>query len=388
MARMETADYLEQLKDDFATTFGQRPEFCARAPGRVNVIGEHVDYNGGLVLPAAIERSMMAAVKPNGKREIAVSSGQMADVLKFSLETPQQPGETAWIKYIQGVVAQFEARGVEVPGFDATLFSTIPIGGGLSSSAALEAITGRIILQLLGEEMPLLELAKLCQAAEHEFAGVPCGLMDQAAVLMAKAGYLLKLDCRSEATEAVPFEAPEWKLLIINSMVSHELADGEYGKRRKACEDSARVLGVETLRELSLADLPDAMKHPGLNAEMRYCVHHVVTEIARTEEAIGVLGEGKISALGKLMNASHQSLSRDYRVSCAELDYIAETMQAMDEVAGCRMTGGGFGGCAIALVEAGAVDKVERTIQTAYEGRFSRSPMTFQTRPASGAEIV
>ena len=402
-----------RVKQQFEQTWGSVPAFVAVAPGRVNVIGEHVDYNGGWVLPAAIERYMVMAVRPNGTDQVRLASVNFPERSEFSTDQLSPDNGRDWGRYIRGVMAGLKAAGHPLQGFDALVESTVPVGGGLSSSAALEAATGLALLAMAGETMDRFALAKLCQTAEHEYAGVPCGIMDQAAVLNCQEGHLLFLDCENETFEQAPFDAPDWRLMIINSGVAHELADGEYAKRRAACHQAAEKLEVTSLRQVpekarnSLvppvdiredadrvtlqADLPGVDK-AGLDLQidknMVRAVRHNVTENDRTHKTVKALAAGDIKLAGQLLNASHASLRDDYRVSCEELDFIAATAQKLDGVAGCRMTGGGFGGSCIALVHKDAAEAVAQSLGTAFEEKFGNAPAIFLTAAGQGARVV
>lgn len=377
---------IEAVGTLFADSGFGTPEVFGVAPGRVNVIGEHIDYNGGLVLPAAIDRWVHVAIRRREDDLVRLVSAQApGKLVEFSASEELAPEGKSWGNYVKGVVAGLKRAGFTVPGFEAAVISTVPVGGGLSSSAALEAVFGKVILELIGEEMDDLALAKLCQKAEHDFAGVPCGLMDQAAVILCEEGKLLMLDCVDDSFQHAPFEDPDWGLLIINSCVSHELSDGGYAVRRDGCHAAAKILGVETLREIDPAKLEEALKHPELTEDMQRYVRHAVTEIARTLETVEALGERDYARAGELLNASHVSLRDDYRVSCPELDFIAELAQSQEGVAGCRMTGGGFGGSAIALVRRDCVESLSRLIEQRYEAEFGIEPKIFETRPMGGA---
>lgn len=376
---------IERVKAYFCEGGASGPDVLAFAPGRVNVIGEHVDYNGGWVLPAAIEYCAAIGLRRRDDGKVRLHSMNMATTVgEFAVTDLAKSATRCWSNYVKGVMAGLTAAGHVLPGFDACLTSDIPIGGGLSSSAALEAVFGLGLLKLIGAEMDLVQLAKLCQKAEHDYAGVPCGLMDQAAVILCREGSLLLLDCETETFEHAPFADPSWGLLVINSGVAHELADGEYAKRRSACHAAARILGVSSLRHVDAGDLDRVLKTPGIDEEMVRCVRHVVTENVRTLGLVQALKDGDYAAAGRLMNASHSSLSVDYRVSCAELDFIAATAQGLPGVAGARMTGGGFGGSAIALVRVDALEAVKDAVREAYKGRYGFEPKIFATRPMSG----
>ncbi|MFP4541094.1 MAG: galactokinase [Opitutales bacterium] len=378
---------LETAKAFFEECWEKPAHFAAVAPGRVNLIGEHVDYNGGWVLPAAIERHLVLALRARDDGRIRLRAKDFEGETSFALGEHTPGAVKGWGRYVQGVIAGLTEAGVEVPCFDAIVVSNLPIGGGLSSSAALEAATALGVLALAGREMDRWTLSKLCQAAEHRYAGVPCGIMDQASILNCRAGHLLFLDCAEETFTHAPFEASDWALMIINSKVAHELAGGEYAQRRAACEAAARTLGVESLRAVAAAGLDDALALPELDERMRRCVRHVVTENARTHRTVEALAAGDMAAAGRELNASHASLRDDYLVSCRELDFIAATAQALDGVAGCRMTGGGFGGSAIALVRRDRVEDVEQQLAAAYTAEFGFAPGIFLTAPAAGAAV-
>jgi galactokinase len=375
------------VKETFQETWGEAPTIVAVAPGRVNVIGEHVDYNGGWVLPAAIERYMIMAVRPNGTNRVRLASANFDERSEFDIDALSPDGSRDWGRYIRGVMAGIERAGHTLQGFDALVESTIPVGGGLSSSAALEAATGLALLAMAGGEMDRFALAKLCQKAEHDYAGVPCGIMDQAAVLNCKSDNLLFLDCESESITQAPFDAPDHRLMIINSGVAHELADGEYAKRRAACHRAAQKMEVLSLRHITMDSLDEALENLQLDQEMVRCVRHNVTENDRTHKTVAALAEGDIAKAGQLLNASHASLRDDYRVSCEELDFIAATAQRLEGVAGCRMTGGGFGGSCIALIHKDSADAVAEAVGTAYEQKFGNRPGIFLTAPAAGAAV-
>lgn len=363
------------------------PEIFGAAPGRVNVIGEHIDYNGGLVLPAAIDRYVHIGLRRREDAKVRLVSAQApGEVVEFEVSRDLKPEGKSWGNYVKGVVVGLLKAGFEVPGFEASVSSTVPVGGGLSSSAALEAVFAKTLLTVTGkaDAMEDIDLARLCQQAEHDFAGVPCGLMDQAAVILCEEGKLLLLDCVDDSFQHAPFEDPDWSLLIINSCVSHELSDGGYAVRRDGCHAAARILGVETLREVDPSTLDETLRNPRFTEDMVRYVRHAVTEIARTQEAVQSLGNKDYARAGELLNASHASLRDDFRVSCPELDFIAELAQGETGVAGCRMTGGGFGGSAIALVRHDTVEALTKLIEEKYAERFGIQAKIFETRPMGG----
>ena len=375
----EGAALITQARQGFQDAFHGDPEVISLSPGRVNVIGEHVDYNGGWVLPAAINRHTVIVARRRPDRRIRLQSTAYMEQTTCSLDALD--GSRDWSSYVRGVIAGLLGEGFAVPGFDAFIDGTIPVGGGLSSSAALEAATALLGLKLAGAEMDRMALAKLCQRAEHAYAGVPCGIMDQAAVLNAAAGNLLLLDCRDETFTQAPFAGGDWQLMVVNSKVAHALASGEYAKRRTACHEAAHLLGIASLRELSPAGLDSVLSHPALTPEMQRCVRHVVSENERVLRTVAALAEGDFAQAGEHLKASHASLRDDYRVSCPELDFIAAHLSAQPGVAGCRMTGGGFGGSCIALVQSDAVSRLESSIRNAYQIKFGMTPESFTTTP-------
>jgi len=374
---------------NFSATFGRAPRWLVAAPGRVNLIGEHTDYNDGFVLPMAIERRTVIAAAPHGQRRITLRSATTKGEAIIDLTRPVERGEPAWSNYARGVLAGFQRLGATFDGFDALIDSDVPLGGGLSSSAALEVATATLLEAITGRVLDPVEKALLCQRAEHEFAGVPCGIMDQFTSVMAKEGHLLLLDCRSRTTELVPLRDPSIAVLIINTNVHHELAGGEYARRRAQCEAAASALHVPSLRDATLDLLYEARAHMEPVAFRR--ARHVITEIERTRQAARAIRAGDWPATGQLMDASHASLRDDFEVSCAELDLVVELAQAIGEsggIIGCRMTGGGFGGCAVSLVRVEAIPQITTQIAAAYRKKTGLEPTIFSSRPAGGARVL
>lgn len=374
------------LEDQFEARFSAQPSAIAVAPGRVNLIGEHTDYNGGYVLPLAIDRVCGMAGRISGGKQFVVRSVDRDEELCFSHGdlTPGPRGDFG--DYLRGVVAGFVNRGVEVPAFEAVISSTVPVGSGLSSSAALEMATATLIESMAGHELPLLDKALLCQQAEHDFVGVPCGLMDQYTSAFGEAGHLVLLDCATNASELVPFADPNMALLVINSNVRHRLADGEYAVRRRQCEAAAKKLGVIFLRDVEVLDEANTNLEP---EELRRA-RHIVSENVRTLAAVEALKRGDWSTVGRHMYASHQSLRDDFEVSCSELDVIVDICQSLGEaggVFGARMTGGGFGGCAIALVRADQISAIQDRVEREYAERTKIQPTLFSVRPGPGAQL-
>lgn len=372
----------------FSASFGRAPRWLVAAPGRVNLIGEHTDYNDGFVLPMAIERWTVIAAAPGEPRRITLRSATAKGDAAIDLSQPVERGEPAWSNYPRGVIAGFQRLGATLEGFDALIDSEVPLGGGLSSSAALEVATATVLEAMTGRVLDPVEKALLCQRAEHEFAGVPCGIMDQFTSVMAKEGHLLLLDCRSRTTELVPMRDASVAVLIINTNVHHELANGEYARRRAQCEAAAKVLQMPSLRDATPAGLQAA--HGNMEPVVFRRARHVITEIERTQQAARAIRAGDWQATWQLMSASHASLRDDFEVSCAELDLVVELAQTIGErggVIGCRMTGGGFGGCAVSLVRAEAIPEITRQLADDYRKKTGLEPAIFSSRPAGGARV-
>ncbi len=377
----------ESLTDAFQQHFGQPAQGAAQAPGRVNLIGEHTDYNDGFVLPIAIERKTWALWAPREDGKVHLASLQADAPAELDLDDSVEPGEPAWTNYPRGVLAGLIEAGVPVGGVNLLFDSDVPIGGGLSSSASLEVATARALLDAAGQPEAIagLDLARLCQRAEHEFAGTPCGIMDQAIAILAQADRALLLDCRSGEPTQVPFDNPDVVLLVADTRVKHDLTDGGYAARRQQCYEAAEMLGLPSLRDATTDDLKQAMKDGALSGKHLMRARHVVGEIERTLRAVRSLEARDYEAFGQLMYASHHSLRDDYEVSCDELDMIVDLARGLDGVYGARMTGGGFGGCAIVLVAATHAEDVSGAIHAGFEGRFGHACGIFTTRAAEGA---
>ncbi len=387
---MKLQELARQTVVDFQQALGRQPQWLAAAPGRVNVIGEHTDYNDGFVLPMAIDRYTVIAAAANGSDRITLRSAAGHGVASLDLSQPLRPGPKGyWANYPIGVIAGFIARGLKPPGFNAVVNSTVPLGGGLSSSAALEVATATLLEAITGRTLDPVEKALLCQKAEHDYAGMPCGIMDQFISVMGKENHLLLLDCRSRKPELVPMSDPAMALLIINTNVKHELTGGEYAKRRAQCEQAAQTLGVPSLRDANGTMLERVRGKMDPIAFRR--ARHVIGEIERTLDAAREVRASNWPTVGKLMYASHASLRDDYEVSCAELDAVVDIARAIGPqggVSGCRMTGGGFGGCAVALVHTDKVDTISARVAAEYEQRTRIKPTLFVSRPAAGAAIL
>ena len=365
----------------------------ARAPGRVNIIGEHTDYNDGFVLPIAIARDTLVAFKPNGTRNVNVFSMEQEKPESFSLEQPKDESAPIWMAYVAGVAGELQAAGHGLVGIDMVIHSTVPIGGGLSSSAALEVSTAMAYSSAAGFEVERKKLALICQAAEHHYAGMMCGVMDQYVALFGERGLAVRLDCRLLEHEAVPLSADTAKFIVCDTGVRHELASSEYNKRRAECEQgtaiAARILKdrqVTALRDVGPSDLDNLADD--LDQVVVKRVRHVVTENARVLSAVEAMRTQNHVALGVLMDASHESLRDDYEVSCKELDTLVEIAWEQNGVYGSRMTGGGFGGCTISLVDAEKVDAFCENVGPVYEAKTGIAPSIYVCGPEDGASVI
>jgi galactokinase len=379
---------LHQLVTDFVRRFNEDPQvFCA--PGRVNLIGEHTDYNDGLVMPAAIEFSALVAASRRKDRKIVVASQQFQEEFEFQLDQPSFR-KKRWTNYVQGVAVTLAAAGFQIPGSNLLIGSDVPMGAGLSSSAALEVATGFALLQLAGIKPNLVELAKLCQQAENEFVGTRCGIMDQFVSCLAEQGHCLMIDCRSLKYLKLPVP-DECALVICNSMVRHELAGGEYNVRRQQCEEGLAILRRFVPQARSLRDItPEQVtQYTGELPEVLYrrC-RHVVTEIQRVTDAAAALNQGNMERFGELMRQSHISLRDDYEVSCPELDLLVNIAWQQPGVYGARMTGGGFGGCTINLVKREAVQQVTGYLAAEYQAKTRVQPEIYISGAAAGVSLV
>ncbi|NOS68572.1 MAG: galactokinase [Verrucomicrobia bacterium] len=373
----------------FATRFGKSPGIIVAAPGRVNLIGEHTDYNDGFVLPMALERRTLLVGSKAEDKQVVLHSLTTGESAEFSLRDELRRGEPGWANYVLGVVAGFRRLGIPVPGFNVLIDSDVPLGGGLSSSAALEVATATFLESLTGHKLDPVQKALLCQKAEHEFAGVPCGIMDQFTSVMARKDHLLLLDCRSQETRFIPVSDPSLAVLIINTNVRHKLADGEYAKRHAECEEAAHQLKVKALRDATPKLLQTHADK--LSPQIFRRARHVISENSRTVLAAELFSASQWENVGELMYQSHDSLRDDYEVSCRELDTvvdIAHNIGVEGGVFGCRMTGGGFGGCAVALIRESNTASISRRILDDYECATKILPMLFASRPGEGTAVL
>ena len=380
---------VRRAEQHFAQAYGRPPRWIVAAPGRVNLIGEHTDYNQGFVLPMAIDRYVVLAADRSADSTIRLYSAACTEPATFSLDDSRPSPSPLWSDYVRGVVVGCQQLGLQCGGLEVTIDSGVPLGGGLSSSAALEVATATLVETVAGQTFDPMQKALTCQKAEHEFAGVPCGIMDQFCAVYGQNDHLMLLDCQSSKPRMVPLAGQGVTILVINSNVKHELTGGEYAQRRQQCESAAAKMGAESLREVSLAQLEAA--GDTLDPVLYRRARHVITENDRTLRAADALSAGQWDSLGELMYASHASLRDDYEVSCSELDVLVELAKERgpsNGVFGSRMTGGGFGGCTVSLLESGAVAPVSQAIQQGYRERTGIEPTIFATRPAKGAHVV
>lgn len=348
---------MNQLGEKFLARY-HKPARLFRAPGRVNLIGEHTDYNGGFVMPAALDFATWVAAAPRDDNKLVIRSENLNESVTFELGDTRRE-EHHWSDYVRGVAVALAGRGIALKGADLLLWGNVPIGSGLSSSASIEVSSCLALLAMASQRLELPEVAKVCQQAENEFVGMRCGIMDQFISACGQANHALLLDCRSLQTRAVPL-SDRVRLVIFNTMVKHELAGGEYNERRAACEEGSRQLGLPLLREATLEQLRS------LPAHLEKRCRHVVSENIRVEQAAAALQAGDLAYFGQLMFESHASLRDDYEVSCSELDFLVELARPLPGVYGSRMTGGGFGGCTVSLVAAEHCDSVVAALKAGY----------------------
>ncbi|GAB1860454.1 galactokinase [Camponotus japonicus] len=373
----------------FAEKFNEQATVCAYAPGRVNLIGEHTDYNEGFVLPMALPMiTMIAGKSHDGRKSKIISASDIVDATnEFEFEAGKRsdikPGEPKWANYIKGCIANFIC---DVPAFNAVIVSTVPAGAGLSSSAALEVAT-YTFLEALSEKKPEKpeQKALACQKAEHDFAGVPCGIMDQFISVMGKEGCALLLDCRDLTTKQIPMVyIDDYVFLITNSNAPHKLSSSAYCERRDCCYDAAKMLGKKSLRDADINDILALTSRNNASDCIVRRARHVVTEIQRTQDAAVALEKGDFQLFGRLMNESHDSLRDDYEVSSKELDSLVSAAREVDGVLGSRLTGAGFGGCTVTLLRKDAVNKAIQHMKAKYSG----VPEFYIATPTGGARDV
>ncbi|MEN0002568.1 MAG: galactokinase [Bacteroidota bacterium] len=366
-------------------------EITVASPGRINIIGEHTDYNDGFVLPAAIDKKTVVRLRKNATpSQCKLIAENINETFEFDLQD-FRPIKSGWPNYVMGVVHELQQLGAKMEGFEATFGGNVPIGSGMSSSAALECAFAYGLNELFGLGYSQMQLIKASQLAEHHFVGIKCGIMDQFASMMGKKDQVLLLDCRSLEYEYFPLALGDYQLLLFDTKVSHALADSAYNERRAQCEEGVALLkrnypAISSLRDVSLAQL-EAQTEQLSELVYRRC-HHVVTENQRVLDTTTALKGGRLDEVGALLYASHKSLSADYEVSCPELDFLVTQTQDNPAVLGARMMGGGFGGCTINLVRKNAVEELTHRLRTAYLQQFGIHLLAYQVTIEDGTHLL
>ena len=379
---------------EFKNQFGMEPKWLAAAPGRVNLIGEHTDYNDGFVFPMAIERQTVVAaalLETAGLSKVfSVQTGEMADICVDGTSVPpKSSAEVKWADYVQGVVACYFEAGIKVPSFCAVINSNVPLGGGLSSSASLEVAVATLLEAIADKKLMEKQKPLVCQKAEHTYAHMPCGIMDQFVTSLGKKDHLMLLDCRSQEPKMIPLTDESVSVLIINSNKKHELTGSEYPERRTQCYEAAEVLGVPKLRDADLIMLETARDN--LTDKQYRRARHIISEDIRTQAMAESLIAGDWEFCGELMYQSHFSMTTDFEITTPELDLLVSLARLLGiegGVYGSRMTGGGFGGCTVSLVKTEKIDNVSEFIRKNYRAVTGIEPTIFATRPAQGAAVL
>jgi galactokinase len=378
------------LAKRFFDEYGRSPSLFS-APGRVNLIGDHTDYNDGFVLPIAIGRRTVVAAAQRSDRKVRVRSLGVAREAEFDLDRADFVRRHDWMDYVEGVARSLESRGARIPGADLLVDSDVPIGAGLSSSAALEMSAALAFTSLTGQaSLSPRDLAVAAQSAEQTYVGTQCGIMDQMVAAFGRADHALLIDCRSLATTEIPCALAGAALVVCDTKVKHELAGSAYNERRRECETSVSILRAKcphlrALRDLSREELD--VYGAGLSETMRRRCRHVVSENERTLAAAEALSSDDLAQFGELMAASHASLRDDYEVSCPELDLCVEIAADVRGVYGARMTGGGFGGCTVSLVASDALDELRESLDRGFQDRFRKRPDMFTVRASEGMKV-
>lgn len=377
---------IEYVRSRFAKHFdGTRGSLYA-SPGRINLIGEHTDYNGGFVFPGAIDKGMIAEIKANGTNKVHAYSIDLKDYVEFGLNEEDAP-RASWARYIFGVCREMIKRGVNVEGFNTAFAGDVPLGAGMSSSAALESTYAFALNELFGGNIDKFELAKIGQATEHNYCGVNCGIMDQFASIFGKAGSLIRLDCRSLEYRYFPFKPEGYRLVLLDSVVKHELASSAYNKRRQSCETVVTAIQkkhphVEFLRDASRDMLEEVKKD--ISAEDFMRAKYVIEEIQRVLDVCDALEKDDYETVGKKMYETHYGMSKLYEVSCEELDFLNDCAKK-NGVTGSRVMGGGFGGCTINLVKNEIYDTFIADVQETFKAKFGRSPKVYDVVISDGS---
>lgn len=381
---------IEFVRSRFIKHFDGQTGNIYASPGRINLIGEHTDYNGGYVFPGAIDKGMMAEIRPNGTDKVRAYSIDMKDYVEFGLKEEDAP-RTSWARYIFGVCREMIKRGVEVKGFNTAFAGDVPLGAGMSSSAALESTYAYALNDLFGDnKIDKFELAKVGQATEHNYCGVNCGIMDQFASVFGKAGSLIRLDCRSLEYQYFPFKPEGYRLVLLDSVVKHELASSAYNKRRQSCEAVVAAMQkrhphVEFLRDANMEMLQEVKNEVSAEDYMR--AEYVIEEIQRVLDVCDALERGDNETVGQKMYETHHGMSKLYEVSCEELDFLNDIARECG-VTGSRVMGGGFGGCTINLVKNELYDAFIARAQEAYREKYGKLPKVYDVIISDGARKI
>lgn len=382
---MSTSSTLEtQVTQEFEKRFGEAPQVIVRAPGRVNLIGEHTDYNDGFVLPMAIDRATWIALRPRDNTTVSLYSMNMDEAITFDV-TDLSRGKDSFQDYIEGVAWGLQSRGIHLRGFDGVMIGDIPIGAGLSSSASLELVVARAFSEIVPFEWDAVEMAKLAQIVENQWVGMNSGIMDQLISAVGRRQYAVMIDCRS--LETYPAAIPEGtRIVVLDTGTRRELVEGAYNERRRQCEEAARFFGVPALRDVSIEEFQQRAHE--LDQVMRKRARHVITENDRTQRAYDAMQQDDVETLGQLMNDSHDSLRDDFEVSSDALNTIVSIAQQQPGCYGARMTGAGFGGCAVALIDADAAETFVAVVSREYDQHTAYRSQLYVCTPAEGASTV
>lgn len=380
--KMDTA----KIRSKFAELYGETGELFA-SPGRINLIGEHTDYNGAFVFPGAVDKGMVAEIRPNGLDVIRAYALDLEESAEFGYKSEDDAPSAGWAKYLFGVCREIQKRGHQICGFDTVFSGDVPLGAGMSSSAALESTFAFALNELYHLGIDKFELARIGQATEHNYVGVKCGIMDQFASVFGKEGHLMRLDCKSMEYEYYPFDPKGYRLLLVDSVVKHELASSAYNKRRESCERAVEAIAkrhpeVKFLRDASMEWLNEVKEEISEEDYMRS--EYVIGEVQRVLDVCDALETGDYETVGKKMYETHHGMSKLYEVSCEELDFLNDVAKELG-VTGSRVMGGGFGGCTINLVKDELYDRFKEEVRTRYLAKYGREPKFYDVVISNGS---